>query len=282
MTILPRKFRRALRPLKSGFKNLLDAQAMRRLPLHQCQTEALRALSQDDLKSLFDGSETHDDWHIDECRLREVNPPDYSDGVNPGDQRALHYLVRKLKASRILEVGTHIGSSTLSLALAAARSHSEDTPARIVTVDIRDVNDETTEPWRQFGSDASPRQKLSALGLDHLVEFRTGDSLQILSGLHKEFDMIFLDGNHRAPAVYREIPLALKCLVPGGSIVMHDYFPDGKPLWQESPAILGPWQAVKRLLDEGADMRVIPLGELPWETKWQSHTTSLAILSRPA
>lgn len=268
--------------MRSGCKNILDALAMRRLPLQRCQTEALSPLSQDDLNNLFDGNETHQEWRIDEQKLREVNPPDYSDGVNPGDQRALYYLVRKLKASRILEVGTHIGSSTLSLALAATRSRSEGEPAQIVTVDIRDVNDEAVQPWRQFGSDASPRQKLAALGLDHLVEFKTGDSLQILSRLPEGFDMIFLDGNHRAPAVYQEIPLALDRLAPGGCIVMHDYFPNGEPLWKESPAIPGPWQAVKRLLDEGANMRVFPLGDLPWETKWQSNATSLALLSRPS
>src|SRR5213592_4763710 len=37
-------------------------------------------------------------------------------GVNPGDRRALFYLVTALRPQAVLEVGTHIGASTLCIA----------------------------------------------------------------------------------------------------------------------------------------------------------------------
>ena len=53
-------------------------------------------------------------------------------GVNPGDRRLLYQLTRRLKPRNVLEIGTHVGASTMHIAAAKPRS--------ITTVDIVDVN----------------------------------------------------------------------------------------------------------------------------------------------
>ena len=124
---------------------------------------------------------------------------------------------------------------------------------------------------------------LDRLGLGGLVTFVAGDSLDYMAscdGGKDGFDIVFLDGDHSAAAVYREIPAALRILRPGGVIVLHDYFPELKPLWSNGFVLEGPYLATERLRREGAGLVALPLGALPWPTKLGSCVTSLALLLR--
>jgi predicted O-methyltransferase YrrM len=214
-------------------------------------------------------------WTEDHRALEALALPEMTGGVNPGDQRALHALVLGLGPRAILEVGTHVGCSTVSLALAARR-----VGARIVTCDIADVNDEVRKPWLQYGSRRSPRQLIEAAGCSAQVEFQVSDSLTFLDHVVAQFDLIFLDGDHAAATVYRELPAAFRALRPGGYVVLHDYYPDNRPLFAHDSAIAGPFLAVKRLRDEGVAFSVQPLGTLEWRTRVGSTVTSLALVSR--
>ena len=280
---MKKKFRKTLSriaaPVRLGIREFLDKGELKRLQIQSVESENLRRLDCTGLAEQLEDVSIAGDWQIDSAALSRVNPPDHASGVNLGDQRALYTLVRSFQPLRILEVGTHIGSSTLAIALASARNVADGLTPHVSTIDIRDVNDVRSTPWEYFGSDASPRQKLEELGLDGLVDFQVGDSLRILSETKEEYDFIFLDGNHRAPAVYKEISVAVRKLGSGGSIVMHDVFPGGRPLWRESRATPGPWQAVSRLMDENPELRLLPFGELPWSTKYGGRVTSLATLS---
>jgi predicted O-methyltransferase YrrM len=197
-------------------------------------------------------------------------------GVNPGDRRALYYLARGIEANSILEIGTHVGASTLHLAAALLRGKSAE---RLVTVDIVGVNDGENAPWMAAGLSKSPREAVKALGAEGLVEFVHDESLRFFDRTDALFDLIFLDGDHSEEAVYREIPKALTKLKPNGSILLHDFFPGNRSLWRDSPPISGPFLAVERLRREGARIRALPLGELPWPTKAGSNVTSLALLA---
>jgi predicted O-methyltransferase YrrM len=214
-------------------------------------------------------------------------------GVNPGDRRALYYLIRALRPARVLEVGTHIGASTVHIA-AALRANARSAGGEagvdagrdagptgtLTTVDIQDVNDPVTRPWIKYGSTHAPAEMIARMDLKDWVRFVAQPSLAFLSAQGEPFDLIFLDGDHSAATVYREVPAALRRLRPGGLVLLHDYFPDGAPLWQGEPAIAGPWLGVDRLRREGAKLEVLPLGDLPWPTKLGAHVTSLALVSR--
>ena len=271
---------RFVSPLRLNAREFLDYHALQRLERQVADFSVLGHLSKSEIAGFLEDPTIAKDWLDDRKNLDAVNPPDFASGVNPGDQLALYSFVRALKPKRILEVGTHIGSSTLAMALACRRNVSDEVLPKIVTVDIRDVNDEETKPWIYFGSDASPRKKLRQLDLERLVDFRVGDSLQVLAHETNQFDFVFLDGSHRAPTLYREIPAAIRALVNGAILVMHDVFPYCRPLWPKSRPTPGPWQAASRLVSENDGLQLYPLGELPWPTKLGSNRTSLAVLSK--
>ncbi len=191
-------------------------------------------------------------------------------GVNPGDRRAISAIVAHRLPETVLEIGTHVGSSTLTLA--ATLDHIG---SRIKTVDIADVNDARTRPWARYGAPHSPAEIVRGLAP---VEFFVDSSLSYLADTDERYDFIFLDGDHSAATVYQELPLALSRLRRGGVILMHDYFPQGRRLWDEGELILGPFLAVRRLLKEGWPINVLPLGELPWPTKLGRNVTSLALV----
>ena len=48
-------------------------------------------------------------WQNASTQTDLLHFPSQSKAINPGDQRALFYLVLASKAQRILEIGTHIG-----------------------------------------------------------------------------------------------------------------------------------------------------------------------------
>lgn len=218
-------------------------------------------------------------WRRGQAKLGRFDIVDGTGGVNPGDRRAIYYLIHHLRPSSVLEVGTHIGASTLHIAAALSAVAGESgTPGKLVSVDISDVNSTETRPWLKYGSTKSPGEMMREMGFDSFVDFITNDSHDFLVSCQDRFDFIFLDGDHAATTVYQEVPAALKLLKPGGFILLHDYFPDLEPLWSNGSLIPGPYLAIERLHSEGARLRVLPLGKLPWPTKLGSHVTSLALL----
>jgi predicted O-methyltransferase YrrM len=192
--------------------------------------------------------------------------------VNPGDRRALFYLVRHFKPTRVLEIGSNVGGSTLSMAV-ALRLNMDDgaDPCSLTTVDKCDVN----ALW-----DGSPRDRVASVGMAAHVAFVVSDSAAYLGAIEARFDFIFIDGDHDTDAALRDVTGALRCLGHGGIIVLHDYFPGGKPLWSNNKVIAGPYLAIEQLRRDGAAITATPLGELPWPTKLDSGITSLAVLTR--
>jgi predicted O-methyltransferase YrrM len=199
--------------------------------------------------------------------------------INPGDRRALFYLIRTLKSRQVLEIGTHVGASTLYI----ARALKYVTPrATVTTVDILDVNDPQNGPWKQLGLATAPAVCADRLGcLEHIV-FKISPALAYMADTDERFDLIFLDGDHSADAVYREVSAALRLLNEGGVILLHDYYPGARPLFSDGNVTSGPYRALERIVRENSLIEVRPLGALPWQTKQGSHMTSLALVAKRA
>jgi predicted O-methyltransferase YrrM len=191
--------------------------------------------------------------------------------VNTGDQRLIYCLTRSLMPHNVLEIGTNVGGSTAMFSAALGSA------GHVTTVDIVDVNG-PEGPARKLGCE-TPAELIQMMGLNN-VTFVKGHSLDFLRTCNERFELIFLDGAHEADIVYQEVVLALGLLKANGMILLHDYFPDLKPLWSDGKVIPGPWLAIRRLKREGAPLRVEPFGELPWKTKYGSNATSLALLLR--
>jgi predicted O-methyltransferase YrrM len=248
--------------LRSELRSLAELRPIK------CNTARLRS----DLPN-FAGKDLSAEWDSVRRELDALQLGDKPGAVNPGDRRAIYYLTRTIGAKTVLEVGTHLGASTSMLALALRNSRLPS--PKLTTVDILDVNGPRGE-WARLNS-RQPKAILEALKCE-FAEFVTSPSLTFLKSCTSKFDLIFLDGLHKATTVYQEVPAALELLNPGGLILLHDFFPDGKPLWSDGALIAGPWLAVNRHRNEGSKMTAEPLGALPWPTKAGSNVTSLACL----
>ncbi len=228
------------------------------------------------LDDIFSSSEREKSWNSAFEKITGVyGQTTAMGGVNPGDRRALYYLVHALRPQNLLEVGTHIGASTLFFAEALKTVSPQ---ARMTTVDILDVNG-PAGPWHEQGLLMPPRQYLEKLGSSSFVNFCVSSSSTYLEDTQEKFDFIFLDGDHSPRTVYKEISLALKVLNRDGVILLHDYYPQARPLFNDRKVIAGPFMALDRIMDENRTIKVLPLGDLPWETKQGLRTTSLALLT---
>lgn len=236
------------------------------------------------IAEIFASRQINDEWPLVKKEIDDVIIIEdmTTAGVNPGDRRAIYYLVRALKPERILEIGTNVGASTIHITAATKRNMLENVATNyfVTSVDILDVNEGANPFWKRSDLPRSPRECVAELGMGNRTAFVTESSLLFLGRCRQEFDLIFLDGDHAAPTVYQEIHKALPCLRNGGSILLHDYFPRNRPLWSNGAVVPGPYLAGERLREERANVSIVPLGRLPWPTKLGSNLTSLAIMSR--
>src|SRR5579864_6191809 len=96
-----------------------------------------------DLSAVWAGSRSS--WEAVAVRINTAGVGHAFGGVNPGDRHAISALAAYLKPRQVLEVGTHVGSSTLALAGTLAQTGSS-----ITSVDISDVN-APDGPWHDLG-----------------------------------------------------------------------------------------------------------------------------------
>lgn len=245
----------------------------------QASTGSLRRLAAAELAGVFRHAAATADWDRVSAEVAALGITARAGGVNPGDRRALYYLVRALAPRTVLEVGTHVGASTVHIT-AALRDNARagGGAGSLTTVDISDVNDPATQPWLRYGSTLAPRAMVERLG-GVAVTFRVEPALAHLAAPGPAYDLIFLDGDHNAVPVYHELAAALRRLAPGGVILLHDFFPGARPIWAGAKVIPGPWLAAERLRRELGGFAVLPLGELPWPTRDGTCITNLALVA---
>lgn len=123
--------------------------------------------------------------------------------ISEENARFLHFLVQLKKASSVLEIGTANGYSTLWLADAIA-----DTPhPRYLGIEI------------SLPSYNAVLKNIQAQNLDHFVEIRFGNALEILPQVQETFDVLFVDGQK---ALYTEFWKALQPLLKPDSLIIFD------------------------------------------------------------
>ena len=265
--LIPLKF-------KEFVKGLIEEKELNNLKTKNCTVENLRTVNKKEIEGIFTSEGTDQKWEAIKEIIKDLELPEMSGGVNLGDQRAIFYLIRHFEPKTVLEIGTHIGCSTVHITL----SLKDIQDSKLITVDIIDVNDSKKKNWLKYGSKYSPEELIEMIDCKEIAEFKKSDSINFLRNTKQNFDFIFLDGSHYTPIVYQDITLALELLNENGIILLHDYYPENKPLWRKNQIIAGPYLAVKRLISEKNNLKVFPLGELPWKTKLDSNTTSLALL----
>jgi predicted O-methyltransferase YrrM len=125
--------------------------------------------------------------------------------LEPGTAQLLSILLRSSGATRVLEVGTSNGYSTIWLAWSLARSG----PAEVRMISIE----------RNPDKQVLARENLHRAGLAERVDFRLGDATAVIRELPGPFDFVFFDGDRFSA------PEQLRLLLPKlarKAFVLHD------------------------------------------------------------
>ncbi len=131
----------------------------------------------------------------------------------PEAAQLLGLLVSLISARNILEIGTFIGYSTLSMALALPKGEG-----KIIACD-------SSKPWTDLA-----QEYWKKAGVEDKIELRLGLALDTLSALLEDknqvpFDLIFIDADKLNYLEYYEKALTL--LRPGGLIVIDNVLRQG-------------------------------------------------------
>ena len=134
--------------------------------------------------------------------------------VSPTEGKLLHVLARLARASRILEVGTLAGYSTIWMARALPPE------GRLVTLEVDPKHAEIA------------RANLARAGVADRVDVRVGRALDLLPELEREhsggFDMVFIDADK--PPYLEYVRWALRLSHPGTLIVADNVIRSGEVL----------------------------------------------------
>jgi predicted O-methyltransferase YrrM len=122
-----------------------------------------------------------------------------------------------LKPQNILEVGTHIGRFYALHACALKRLGEGRS---VTSVDILDVNNPVQGTWKHLGLSHSPKGFAEHLKCADRIMFHESSSLEFMRTTRARYDLIFLDGDHRAGTVYQEVSSALALLSEEGDFIV--------------------------------------------------------------
>ncbi|MBI3796762.1 MAG: hypothetical protein HY268_07320 [Deltaproteobacteria bacterium] len=92
-----------------------DVKELGQTPRLNVEAKNLKSIQEIALQELFSSRESELGWGETEKRIERFSIPDSTGGVNPGDRRAIYHIIRKFKPSAVLEIGTHIGASTVHI-----------------------------------------------------------------------------------------------------------------------------------------------------------------------
>jgi caffeoyl-CoA O-methyltransferase len=130
--------------------------------------------------------------------------------VGEVEGRFLEFLVRLMRARRVLELGTFTGYSSLSMARGLPDG------GRVISCD---VDPETTAIARRYAKEA---------GLADRIEYRIGPALETVAQLEGPFDLVFIDADKPNYRNYYEA--VLPKLSADGLIVADNALRDGQVL----------------------------------------------------
>jgi predicted O-methyltransferase YrrM len=142
---------------------------------------------------------------------RDLTPPGSVNPINTSLlMEEIEALVGWAKDKVVLEVGAARGFSTVALGHVASQ---------LVTI----------EPGGWVCPLSELVANLDREGLDDAVEILSGFSTEIMPLLVAQgfkYDLIFIDGDHAAETLEKDVLYALRLLAPGGILACHDYLED--------------------------------------------------------
>jgi predicted O-methyltransferase YrrM len=168
--------------------------------------------------------------------------------IEAADGEALGDLAVAERASRTIEVGLALGISALHLARA------------VLAVDAERARHVAIDPFQEESWGGAGVQTLRAAGVDDMVEVVEEESALALPALvreGREFDLAFVDGDHRFESVLIDLVFLDRLVKPGGLIVVDD-------MWM--PAVRLAVAYVERNLDLTLEPHALP-GAFSWRRR---------------
>jgi hypothetical protein len=154
--------------------------AVPKLNFNSSPLKAARNLA---LSDIFESKAIAADWTRTVKDLESLAIPDGTGGVNPGDRRAIYYLIRAMNPRSVLEIGTHIGASTVHLASAMLLDRAVGASHTLTSVDVAKVNDPVERRWEKFGARYSPAELIKQGGRSLLRRIHSWS----IAGIPEEF-----------------------------------------------------------------------------------------------
>lgn len=214
------------------------------------------------------------DYEIDYSKyLKTFNLPENSGGINIGDQKALYFLTMLYAPTRILELGTHIGCSTINFLMASKKNPNFE---NLTTVDIIDVNDKKISNWKKYYSSFSPKEMSEKINMQNKIVFINDFTDSFLKKNKQKYNLIFIDAGHSFDKAYKDLYLSLNLLENKGVIIMHDIY-QSEHFNLKKNNLNGPYLALKKITKK-FNLEVNLLHSLPWKTKDGGNFTSLGII----
>jgi predicted O-methyltransferase YrrM len=205
------------------------------------------------------------DVPVDE-RLRDlIARAEAARGFMPTDEGlALHRHASDVTVDGpFLEVGSYCGKSALYLGAAA-----EACSRVLYSVDHHRGSEENQPGWEWHEPDlVDPatglidtlplfRRTIHEASLDRTVVAVVGDSSAVAASWATPLALLFIDGDHGSEPAHADYEGWVPHLVPGGTLLIHDVFPDpadgGRP----------PFEIYNRALDSGAFAEMAATGSL--------------------
>lgn len=151
------------------------------------------------IESLYEERQLTQKQYTEDTALKGFGPV-----VDDDVARMLQVLITIIKPQKVLEIGTSIGFSTVSMAKAI--KHYGGT---IVTIEMDE--DVARQAVKHFERE----------GVTGQIELRIGEARTITSGMNEEFDLIFQDVGDKK--LYNEmLEDYIRLLKPGGLLVAED------------------------------------------------------------
>ncbi|MGD2250591.1 MAG: O-methyltransferase [Candidatus Methanofastidiosia archaeon] len=134
--------------------------------------------------------------------IQEIAYKNHCPIIGPVGGKILAQIVKTHMPTRILEVGTLLGYSTIVMGKVLSSN------AEIVTIEI---DEEEARQAREYIQKAAITPKVTVI---------TGDALTVIPTLNRVFDMVFLDA--KKEDTYKYLQLIEENLTPGGIVVADD------------------------------------------------------------
>lgn len=188
-----------------------------------------------------------------ELRAETAAIPGAQMQIAPDQGQFMAFLIKLIKAKRVLEIGTFTGYSSLVMALALPDE------GKLITLDNAK---DTTEIAKRYWQKA---------GVQNKVEFILGPALQTLPQIQGKFDLIFVDADKTNYLKYYEICLNL--LNPDGVMLFDNTFMNASVLDLSSNigrAVHEFNQFIHR--DSRVEIAMLPVSDGLTMVQWRCHS----------